>query len=99
MVEQIIMRSGANTLNGFNFDHIVPASGADFEEQVKSCIEQLNEFIHQEEDRHLYIVEWVFTWRLPAIVPRRAAAAGQRAACTRRRSGQSRESPSGLRCP
>ena len=44
MVEQIIMRSGSNTLNGFNFDHIVPASGADFEEQVRSCIEQLNEF-------------------------------------------------------
>ena len=30
MVEQIIMRSGSNTLNGFNFDHIVPASGTDF---------------------------------------------------------------------
>ena len=60
MVEQIIMRSGANTLNGFNFDHIVPASGADFEEQVKSCIEQLNEFIHQEDDRHLYITQQTF---------------------------------------
>ena len=45
MVEQIIMRSGSNTLNGFNFDHIVPASGADFKEQVRSCIEQLQEFL------------------------------------------------------
>jgi len=50
MVEQIIMRSGSNTLNGFNFDHIVPESGADFVEQVRSCIEQLQEFIHQGED-------------------------------------------------
>ena len=50
MVEQIIMRSGSHTLNGFNFDHIVPANGAGFNEQVKSCIEQLQEFIYQEED-------------------------------------------------
>lgn len=60
MVEQIIMESGANTLNGFNFDHIVPASGAVFEEQVANCIDQLDEFIHQEDDRQLYITQQTF---------------------------------------
>ncbi len=60
MVEQIIMRSGSNTLNGFNFDHIVPASGAGFNEQVRSCIEQLQEFMHQEEDQHYLITQQTF---------------------------------------
>jgi len=60
MVEQIIMRSGSNTLNGFNFDHIVPESGADFVEQVRSCIEQLQEFIHQGEDVSLYVTQQTF---------------------------------------
>jgi enamine deaminase RidA (YjgF/YER057c/UK114 family) len=60
MVEQIIMRSGSHTLNGFNFDHIVPASGAGFDEQVKSCIEQLQEFIHQEEDLRLFVSQQTF---------------------------------------
>ncbi len=60
MVEQIIMRSGSNTLNGFNFDHIVPASGADFQEQIKSCMQQLNAFMHQEEDQHLFITQQTF---------------------------------------
>jgi len=60
MVEQIIMRSGSHTLNGFNFDHIVPASGAGFKEQVKSCIEQLQEFIHQEEDLRLFVSQQTF---------------------------------------
>ena len=59
MVEQIIMGSGSNTLNGFNFDHIVPASGAGFNEQVRSCIEQLQEFIHQEDIR-LFISQQTF---------------------------------------
>ncbi|MCK5692841.1 MAG: hypothetical protein KAI08_08330 [Bacteroidales bacterium] len=60
MVEQIIMRSGSNTLNGFNFDHIVPASGADFKEQVRSCIEQLQEFLHQGEDLSLFVTQQTF---------------------------------------
>jgi enamine deaminase RidA (YjgF/YER057c/UK114 family) len=60
MVEQIIMRSGSNTLNGFNFDHIVPASGADFKEQVRSCIEQLQEFLHQGEDMSLFVTQQTF---------------------------------------
>ena len=60
MVEQIIMRSGSNTLNGFNFDHIVPESGADFKEQVRSCIEQLQEFSHQGEDVSLYVTQQTF---------------------------------------
>lgn len=60
MVEQIIMRSGSHTLNGFNFDHIVPESGAGFGEQVRSCIEQLQEFIHQEEDLSLFVTQQTF---------------------------------------
>ena len=60
MVEQIIMRSGSHTLNGFNFDHIVPTSGADFTEQVRSCIVQLQEFIHQEEDLRLFVTQQTF---------------------------------------
>lgn len=60
MVEQIIMRSGSNTLNGFNFDHIVPESGADFGEQVRSCIEQLQEFIDQGEDLRLFVTQQTF---------------------------------------
>jgi len=60
MVEQIIMSSGSHTLNGFNFDHIVPQSGADFKEQVRSCIEQLQMFIHQEDDLRLYVTQQTF---------------------------------------
>jgi enamine deaminase RidA (YjgF/YER057c/UK114 family) len=60
MVEQIIMRSGSNTLNGFNFDHIVPTSGTDFPAQVRSCIEQLKEFIHQGEDLDYFITQQTF---------------------------------------
>jgi enamine deaminase RidA (YjgF/YER057c/UK114 family) len=54
------MRSGSNTLNGFNFDHIIPASGVGFKEQVGSCIDQLNKFIHQEDERQLYITQQTF---------------------------------------
>jgi len=60
MVEQIIMRSGSNTLNGFNFDHIVPASGTGFEEQARNCVEQLQEFLHKEEDLHYLITQQTF---------------------------------------
>ena len=60
MVEQIIMRSGSNTLNGFNFDHIVPESGADFKEQVRSCIEQLHEFLHQGKGMKLFVTQQTF---------------------------------------
>jgi enamine deaminase RidA (YjgF/YER057c/UK114 family) len=54
------MRSGSNSLNGFNFDHIVPASGTGFEEQARNCIEQLQEFMHQEEDLHFLITQQTF---------------------------------------
>ena len=60
MVEQIIMRSGSSTLNGFNFDHIVPASGTDFKEQARSCVEQLQNFIHREQGIHLFITQQTF---------------------------------------
>ncbi|TFH21684.1 MAG: hypothetical protein E4H10_14990 [Bacteroidia bacterium] len=54
------MRSGSNTLNGFNFDHIVPTSGSDFPDQVRSCVEQLMEFIHQGEDLDYFITQQTF---------------------------------------
>ncbi|MDF1574853.1 MAG: hypothetical protein P1P86_06630 [Bacteroidales bacterium] len=54
------MTSGSNTLNGFNFDHIVPATGAGFTHQVSSCIEQLQEFLHQEEDLHYLVTQQTF---------------------------------------
>jgi enamine deaminase RidA (YjgF/YER057c/UK114 family) len=60
MVEQIIMRSGSNTLNGFNFDHIVPTSGSDFPEQVSSCIQQLITFIHREEGLNYFVTQQTF---------------------------------------
>jgi len=60
MVEQIIMGSGSNTLNGFNFDHIVPTSGAGFPEQVHSCISQLKEFVRQEEDLKYFVTQQTF---------------------------------------
>jgi enamine deaminase RidA (YjgF/YER057c/UK114 family) len=60
MVEQIIMRSGSHTLNGFKFEHIVPASGDNFSEQVRSCIEQLLEFLHQEVDADLFVTQQTF---------------------------------------
>ena len=66
MVEQIIMRSGSNTLNGFNFDHIVPISGADFPDQVRSCIEQLMEFMHQGEDLDYFITQQTFFISAPS---------------------------------
>jgi enamine deaminase RidA (YjgF/YER057c/UK114 family) len=59
MVEQIIM-SGSNTLNGFNFDHIVPNSGSDFSEQVGSCIKQLIAFIHPEGDLDYFVTQQTF---------------------------------------
>jgi len=60
MVEQIIMRSGSHSLNGFNFDHIVPTSGKDFSAQVQSCVEQLHEFIRDEDESRYFITQQTF---------------------------------------
>jgi enamine deaminase RidA (YjgF/YER057c/UK114 family) len=60
MVEQIIMRSGSHSLNGFNFDHIVPTSGTDFSAQVQSCVDQLDEFIRDEEETRYFITHQTF---------------------------------------
>jgi len=60
MVEQIIMRSGSHSLNGFNFDHIVPTSGKDFSAQVYSCVEQLSEFIRDEDESRYFITQQTF---------------------------------------
>ena len=60
MVEQIIMRSGSHSLNGFNFDHIVPTSGDDFPTQVRSCVEQLLSFIRDEDENRYFITQQTF---------------------------------------
>lgn len=60
MVEQIIMRSGSHSLNGFNFDHIVPKSGEDFTTQVRSCVEQLLHFIRDEDESRYFITQQTF---------------------------------------
>lgn len=60
MVEQIIMRSGSHSLNGFNFDHIVPTTGKDFSAQVQSCVQQLDEFIREEEETRFFITHQTF---------------------------------------
>jgi enamine deaminase RidA (YjgF/YER057c/UK114 family) len=60
MVEQIIMRSGSHSLNGFNFDHIVPTSGEDFPAQVRSCVEQLLHFIRDEDESRFFITQQTF---------------------------------------
>jgi enamine deaminase RidA (YjgF/YER057c/UK114 family) len=60
MVEQIIMRSGSHSLNGFNFDHIVPTSGKDFPAQVHSCVEQLLHFIRDEDETRYFITQQTF---------------------------------------
>jgi len=60
MVEQIIMRSGSHSLNGFNFDHIVPTSGEDFPAQVRSCVEQLLHFIRDEDESRYFITQQTF---------------------------------------
>ncbi len=60
MVEQIIMRSGSHSLNGFNFDHIVPTSGEDFPAQVSSCVEQLLHFIRDEDESRYFITQQTF---------------------------------------
>ncbi len=60
MVEQIIMRSEPHALNNYDFDHIKPASGKSFRDQVISCIEQLSEFITREEQREYFITQQSF---------------------------------------
>lgn len=60
MVEQIIMRSGSHSLNNFSFDHIVPTSGEEFPDQVRSCVEQLQNFIHNEDDQSYFITQQTF---------------------------------------
>ena len=60
MVEQIIMRSGSHSMNGFNFDHIVPTSGEDFPAQVLSCVEQLLHFIRDEDESRYFITQQTF---------------------------------------
>ena len=60
MVEQIIMRSGVQSPNGFDIEHIEPASGETFPEQVLSCVEQLSEFIYPEGEPRFFITQQTF---------------------------------------
>ncbi len=60
MVEQIIMRIGSQTSNNFDFEHIVPAPGKSFPEQVRNCIEQLSGFIYPSEEVRYFITQQTF---------------------------------------
>jgi len=60
MVEQIIMRIGSEASSNFDFEHIIPARGKSFSEQVGSCIEQLAEFIYPAEEARYYVTQQTF---------------------------------------
>ena len=60
MVEQIIMRIGSQASNNFDFEHIIPAPGKTFTEQVRSCIEQLAEFIDPKKDGRYFVSRQTF---------------------------------------
>jgi hypothetical protein len=60
MVEQIIMRIGSQASNYFDFEHIIPASGKSFTDQVHSCIEQLAEYIDPKKDGRYFVSRQTF---------------------------------------
>jgi enamine deaminase RidA (YjgF/YER057c/UK114 family) len=60
MVEQIIMRIGSEASNNFDFEHIIPAPGKSFPEEVQSCIEQLSDFIDREKEVSYYVTHQTF---------------------------------------
>jgi len=60
MVEQIIMRSSINSSNNFDIEHIEPVTGKSFLEQVRSCVEQLTEFIYPKGEARYYITQQTF---------------------------------------
>ncbi len=60
MVEQIIMRSATLPAEHFDIDHITPAVGDSFEEQLHSCIRQLNSFIYPKGESRFFITRQTF---------------------------------------
>jgi len=60
MVEQIIMRIGSQASNNFDFEHIVPEPGKTFNEQVRSCIEQLAAFTDPKKEGRYYVARQTF---------------------------------------
>ena len=60
MVEQIIMRIGSQASSNFDFEHIIPAAGKTFKEQVHSCIEQLAEFNDPQKEGRDYVARQTF---------------------------------------
>ena len=60
MVEQIIMRSGSQSLKNIDIEHIKPVLGKSFPEQIKSCIEQLSDFIFPEGESRYLVTQQTF---------------------------------------
>ncbi len=60
MVEQIIMRSGAQSLTNIDIEHIKPVVGKSFPEQVQSCIEQLSDFIFPAGGARYFVTQQTF---------------------------------------
>ncbi len=60
MVEQIIMRSGVQSPNGFDIEHIKPVDGKSFAEQVGSCVDQLSDFIFPDGESGSFITQQTF---------------------------------------
>ncbi len=60
MVEQIIMRSGSQSLKNIDIEHIEPVVGKSFQEQVQSCIEQLSDFIFPEGEARYFVTQQTF---------------------------------------
>lgn len=60
MVEQIIMRSGSQSLKNIDIEHIEPVVGKSFPAQVQSCINQLSEFIFPEGEARYFVTQQTF---------------------------------------
>ena len=60
MVEQIIMRSGSQSLKNIDIEHIAPVVGKSFPEQVQSCIDQFSDFIFPEGEARYFVTQQTF---------------------------------------
>ena len=60
MVEQIIMRIESQVSTNFDFEHITPASGKSFPDQVRSCVEQLVRFMDPKNGVRYFVTQQTF---------------------------------------
>lgn len=60
MVEQIIMRIESQASTNFDFEHITPASGKSFPDQVRSCVEQLVRFMDPKNGVRYFVTQQTY---------------------------------------